>query len=69
MEMPLVFSQGSAVEITVRTHEMKLRVSGEVKTSHPGYGMGISFRLNTKDERNGVQQLIDFVATAAPSSE
>jgi len=69
LEMPLVLAQGSSVEITVRTHEMKLRVGGEVKTSHPGYGMGISFRLNTKDERNGVQQLIDFVATAAPSSE
>jgi CheY-like chemotaxis protein len=69
LEMPLVLAQGSAIEITVRTHEMKLRVSGEVKTSHPGYGMGISFKLNTNEERNGVQQLIDFVAAAAPSSE
>ena len=69
LEMPLVFAQGSAVEITVRTHEMKLRLSGEVKASHPGYGMGISFRLNTKDERSGVQQLIDFVAAATPANE
>jgi hypothetical protein len=69
LEMPLVFAQGSAVEITVRTHEMKLRLSGQVKASHPGYGMGISFRMNTKDERSGVQQLIDFVAAAAPSNE
>jgi CheY-like chemotaxis protein len=69
LEMPLVFEQGSPVEITVRTHEMKLRLSGQVKASHPGYGMGISFKLNTKDERRGVQQLIDFVAAAAQSSE
>ncbi|MHB8217561.1 MAG: PilZ domain-containing protein [Candidatus Sulfotelmatobacter sp.] len=69
LEMPIVFAQGAPVEITVRTHEMKLRLSGEVKASHPGYGMGISFKLNTKDERSGVQQLIDFVAAAAPSSE
>jgi hypothetical protein len=48
---------------------MKLRLSGEVKSSHPGYGMGVSFHLNTKDERHGVQQLIDFVAAAAQSSE
>jgi len=40
-----------------------------VKSSHPGYGMGVSFHLNTKDERHGVQQLIDFVAAAAQSSE
>jgi hypothetical protein len=45
-----------------------LKVRGEVKASHPGYGMGVSFRLSTKDERDGVQQLIDFVAAAAESS-
>ena len=68
LEMPLAFAAGSAVEIIVRTHEMKLRVSGQVKASHPGYGMGVSFKLNTKDEQHGVQQLIDFVAAAAESS-
>jgi CheY-like chemotaxis protein len=68
LEMPLAFAQGSPVEIVVRTHEMKLRLSGEVKASHPGYGMGISFQLNTKDERRGVQQLIDFVAATTESS-
>ena len=69
LEMPLVFAQGAGVEIVVRTHEMKLRLSGEVKASHPGYGMGISFKLNTNEERTGVQQLIDFVASGTPSGE
>ncbi len=68
LEMPLAFPSGAAVEIVVRTHEMKLHLSGEVKSSHPGYGMGILFHLNTKDERHGVQQLIDFVASAAQNS-
>jgi CheY-like chemotaxis protein len=68
LEMPLAFASGTAVEIVVRTHEMKLRLSGEVKASHPGYGMGVSFKLNTKDERNGVQQLLDFVAATTDSS-
>jgi hypothetical protein len=40
-----------------------------VKASHPGYGMGIAFHMNTRDERQGVQQLIDFVAAAAESAE
>jgi hypothetical protein len=66
--MPLAFAPGSAVEIVVRTHEIKLRLSGEVKSSHPGYGMGVVFHLSTKDERHGVQQLIDFVAATAESS-
>jgi hypothetical protein len=47
---------------------MRLHLSGEVKASHPGYGMGVSFKLNTKDERHGVQQLIDFAAATAESS-
>ncbi len=68
LEMPLAFPAGTAVEITVRTQEMKLRLSGTVRASHPGYGMGISFTLSSKDERHGVQQLIDFVAAAAESS-
>jgi CheY-like chemotaxis protein len=69
LEMPLVFPVGQQIEITVRTHEIKLRLSGLVKASHPGYGMGVSFKLNTKDERHGVQQLIDFVAaTTAETS-
>jgi CheY-like chemotaxis protein len=68
LEMPLAFPTGTAVEITVRTQEMKLRLSGTVRASHPGYGMGVSFTLSSKDQRNGVQQLIDFVAAAAESS-
>jgi CheY-like chemotaxis protein len=68
LEMPMVFPAGSTVEIMVRTYEIKLRLSGEVKTSHPSYGMGVLFHLNTKDERHGVQQLIDFVAATTESS-
>ena len=68
LEMPLAFATGSAVEIIVRTQEMKLRLSGSVRASHPGYGMGVSFTLSSKDERHGVQQLLDFVAAAAESS-
>jgi len=68
LEMPLAFAAGTPIEITVRTHDMKLRLSGEVKASHPGYGMGVSFKLNTEDERHGVKQLIDFVAAAAESA-
>jgi len=68
LEMTLAFPAGTPIEIIVRTHEMKLRLSGLVRSSHPGHGMGISFHLNTKDERHGVQQLIDFVAATTESS-
>lgn len=69
LEVPLPFPAGSSVEILVRTYEMKLRLRGAVLTSHPGYGMGVAFELKTKEERENVQKLTDFVAsTTEPSN-
>lgn len=69
LEVSLPFPGGSTVEIVVRTHEMKLRLRGTVLASHPGYGMGISFELKTKEERQNVKKLTDFVAaTTGPSN-
>jgi len=68
LEVPLPFPQGSSVEILVRTHEMKLRLRGTVQASHPGYGMGVSFELKTKEQQNGVKKLTDFVATTTDPS-
>jgi len=62
LEVPLPFPTGSSVEILVRTYEMKLRLRGQVLASHPGYGMGVAFELKTKEERENVKKLTDFVA-------
>jgi CheY-like chemotaxis protein len=68
LEVALPFPPGSEVEIVVRTYELKLRLSGTVQTSHPGYGMGIAWQLRTKEEQNNVKKLTDFVAaTVQPS--
>lgn len=64
LEVPLPFPQGSSVEILVRTYDLKLRLRGTVQTSHPGYGMGVAFELNTKEEQANVKKLIDFVAAS-----
>jgi len=68
LEVHSPFPLGATVEITVRTYDLKLRLRGIVQTSHPCYGMGITFELKTKDERRGVQQLVDFVAATTESS-
>jgi len=48
---------------------MKLMLRGTVLTSHPGFGMGVSFELKTKEERDSVKKLTDFVAlTTTPSN-
>jgi CheY-like chemotaxis protein len=65
LEAPIPFPKDSSIEITVRTNDIKLRLSGTVQASHPGYGMGIAFRLKTKDERAEVQKLTDLVAATA----
>jgi len=68
LEVSLPFPKGAPLEIVVRTYEMKLQLRGTVLTSHPGYGMGVSFELKTKEERESVKKLIDFVAATTESS-
>ncbi|MGO9087475.1 MAG: PilZ domain-containing protein [Terriglobales bacterium] len=68
LEVSLPFPSGSTVEILVRTYEIKLRLRGTVQASHPGYGMGVVFELNTREERDNAKRLTDFVAaTTKPS--
>jgi DNA-binding NarL/FixJ family response regulator len=64
LEVPQPFPKGSEVEIVVRTYELKLQLRGTVQASHPGYGMGVSFELKTKDEQANVKKLTDFVAAS-----
>jgi Tfp pilus assembly protein PilZ len=57
------FAAGTAVEIVVRTHQLKLRVRGTVQTMHTGFGMGVQFSLNTSEERVQVEELIAWQAS------
>jgi len=68
LEVSLPFPSGSSVEIVVRTYEMKLRLRGLVQASHPGYGMGVAFELNTKEDRDNVKKLTDLVAATQEMS-
>jgi CheY-like chemotaxis protein len=58
VESPSPFPIGTAVEIVVRTKEMKVMVHGVVQAAHPGFGMGVRFNLKTANERDNVQTLI-----------
>lgn len=68
LEVSLPFPTGSAVEILVRTYELKLRLKGTVQASHPGFGMGVAFELKTKEEQLSVKKLTDFVAATQSNS-
>ncbi len=58
VEIPSPFPPQTALEIVVRTQDLKLRVRGTVQVAHPGFGMGVQFSLSTADEREQVKQLI-----------
>jgi CheY-like chemotaxis protein len=51
-------ASGTQVEILVRTEDVRLRLSGKVHATHPGYGMGVEFTQKTDHQREQVKQLI-----------
>ena len=59
------YPSGTAVDIVVRTLDMKLRVQGIVHASHPGFGMGVEFTLLNDEQRDQVKQLIAVQEAAA----
>jgi CheY-like chemotaxis protein len=67
LEVALPFPQGAPLEIVVRTYEMRLRLKGTVLASHPGFGMGVAFELDTVEEQARLKKLTEFVAAAEPS--
>jgi len=58
VETPSPFSPQTVVNLVVRTQTLKLRVRGTVQVTHPGFGMGVQFSLNTPEERDQVKQLV-----------
>lgn len=68
LEVSLPFPKGSPLEIVVRTYEMKLQLRGTVLTSHPGYGMGVAFELDSQQEQANLKKLTDFVASMTEPS-
>jgi DNA-binding NarL/FixJ family response regulator len=68
LEVSLPFPQGASVEIYVRTHDLKVRLRGVVQAPHPGYGMGVSFELKTKEEQANVKKLTEYVVATTGSN-
>lgn len=50
--------EGTPLQIVVRADDIKLRIHGKVRSTHPGFGMGVEFILRTDDQRRQVEQLI-----------
>jgi len=66
VEMPSPLSGRSGVEILIRTADAKLRITGQVLTTHPGFGMGVRFMFHDSDEREEILRLLALLS-AGPS--
>jgi c-di-GMP-binding flagellar brake protein YcgR len=64
VEMPTPLPGKADVEITVRTSEMKFKISGEVLSSHPGFGMGVRFVFKDSTEREEILRLLAVLSAA-----
>lgn len=56
------FPPGTELRLVVRTHEMKLNITGKVQSVHHGFGMGVRFNL-TNDNQRAVQELLTCAET------
>lgn len=61
VEMPTPLPAETAVEIVVRTRDLKIRTQGVVQAAHPGFGMGVKFNPANTEEQNDIQQLISLL--------
>jgi hypothetical protein len=69
VEMPTPFAGQSGVEILVRTGDTKLRISGQVMTIHPGFGMGVRFMFRDSVEREEVLRLLAILSAGPELDE
>jgi CheY-like chemotaxis protein len=69
VEMPSPLNGKSGVEILVRTTDTKLRIRGQVLTTHPGYGMGVRFTFRDDVEREEILRLLAVLAAGPTLDE
>jgi c-di-GMP-binding flagellar brake protein YcgR len=69
VEMPTPLTGQPAVEIVVRTADMKLRITGQVLTTHPGFGMGVRFVFRDSAEREEILRLLAVLAAGPQLDE
>ncbi|MGA8153233.1 MAG: PilZ domain-containing protein [Terriglobales bacterium] len=60
---------GTALEIVVRTRDLRFCLAGTVHSAHPGFGMGVRFSLRNEEQKKQVQQLILCAGAEAKVNE
>jgi CheY-like chemotaxis protein len=55
---------GTAIEIVLRTQDLKLRLRGKVQSVHRGLGMGVQFNVMRLEEQQQLERLMSEVQTS-----
>jgi len=69
IELVVPFPKGTQLTLEVRAGELKFRTQGEVKSSQPGKGMGIQFKIEDEAQRDQVNQIVEFLAVGSSLRE
>ena len=69
VEMPTPLTGHAGVEIVVRTADTKVRISGQVLSTHPGFGMGVRFIFKDAVEREDILRLLAALASGPTLDE
>ncbi len=57
------------IALVLQVHGTEVRAAAEVRTSHPGMGMGLKFRDLAKKDRSSLQALISGLEHSGPAQE
>jgi len=69
IEMSRPFPWGTQLELELRTQELRLKLHGTVRSSHPGTGMGLQFTFENEEQRRQLQQIVQFLAAGSMASK
>jgi CheY-like chemotaxis protein len=65
IEMARPFPWGTQLELELRTQDLRLKLKGTVRSSHPGTGMGLQFSFDNEEQQRQLQEIVQFLAAGA----
>ena len=61
VETDAPFPEGSLIDFCLRTKEHEVHADAMVRVAHPGHGMGVEFPSRTQEQRQQVENVINFL--------
>ena len=69
VEMMAPLNVNDRIALVFHVHDTEIRATAEVRTSHPGMGMGLKFRDLAEEDRSSLQALISRLESSGPTPE